>query len=402
MKPIARIANLPLSGALQHRSRSSAAAAAALLPPPACLLQQRGAIHSGAPKRANVVPVYGTGPPPEPPVPSSSQPVDSRIAERRKKADMLKRAQELRAASQGKPSAKDKKAGALKKRFWKDVHVKEVDGAYEIHLDTRALRHPTTKAKVRLPLSKPNLAHALAVEWDMLVSAQQATRQHLIPLTSLVCRAIDIAEDDAAHHHSATSDAAGQFAPVRTGIATILLRYLDTDSLLCWSPPPDPLSHGRNADGASLRELQERAAARVVGFLSAHVWPGVEFEPVLDEDSIMPRQQKPGVREVVQGWIMGLEPWELAGLERAVLAGKSLLSASRLVAEWSEGAAGVASLEGRQAGYGVEEAAKATSIEVDWQIGNWGEVEDTHDVEKVDLRRQLGSVILLVSGSSRK
>jgi ATP synthase F1 complex assembly factor 2 len=30
----------------------------------------------------------------------------------------------------------------------------------------------------------------------------------------------------------------------------------------------------------------------------------------------------------------------------------------------------------------------------------WGEVEDTHDVEKEDLRRQLGGVVLLVGGHS--
>jgi len=28
----------------------------------------------------------------------------------------------------------------------------------------------------------------------------------------------------------------------------------------------------------------------------------------------------------------------------------------------------------------------------------WGEVEDTHDVEKEDVKRQYGSVVLLVSG----
>jgi ATP synthase F1 complex assembly factor 2 len=46
----------------------------------------------------------------------------------------------------------------------------------------------------------------------------------------------------------------------------------------------------------------------------------------------------------------------------------------------------------------VEEAARASSLEVDYQTGMWGEVEDTHDVEKEDVRRQFGSVILLVSG----
>jgi len=126
---------------------------------------------------------------------------------------------------------------------------------------------------------------------------------------------------------------------------------------------------------------------------------------VLDGHSIVPRKQKAGVREVIQGWIMGLDAFELAGLERAVLAGKSLLGAARLVVEWSEGGARVqnkqteADSQTDPTRFGVEEAARAASLEVDWQTGRWGEVEDTHDVEKVDIRRQLGSVVLLVSGT---
>jgi ATP synthase F1 complex assembly factor 2 len=103
----------------------------------------------------------------------------------------------------------------------------------------------------------------------------------------------------------------------------------------------------------------------------------------------------------VQGWIETLTGYELAGLERATLAGKSLLAAARLVVEWSEEGAGQASSsvgKGTKK-FGVEEAARAVSLEVEWQTKKWGEVEDTHDVEKEDLRRQLGSAVLLVSGN---
>jgi ATP synthase F1 complex assembly factor 2 len=48
--------------------------------------------------------------------------------------------------------------------------------------------------------------------------------------------------------------------------------------------------------------------------------------------------------------------------------------------------------------FGIEEATRAANLETDFQTQMWGEVEDTHDVNKEDLRRQLGSVILLVSG----
>ena len=100
----------------------------------------------------------------------------------------------------------------------------------------------------------------------------------------------------------------------------------------------------------------------------------------------------------------GLPSWELVGLERAALAGKSLCVAARLVCEWSEylradmGEQGDGSGGGR---FGIEEAAEACSLEVRWQTGRWGEVEDTHDVEKEDMRRQFGSVVLIVSGTGK-
>ncbi|KAK1963953.1 ATP12 chaperone [Colletotrichum sublineola] len=341
-------------------------------------------------KPAEVAPVVGTGPPPEPPVPDvaaedRAAAARARVERRKKQAEMLKHAKTIRTTADAKAS----KPGALKRRFWNDVSVQEVAGALQVHLDSRPLRHPNTKEIIRLPVSKQHLASALAIEWDFITSAQQATKQHMIPLTSLTCRALDIAEDDAAS------------GTIRQSIATTLMRYLDTDSLLCWAPPAGSMDT-RNDAGESLRDVQKRTAEAVVGFLTARVWPGIEIHPVLDGHSIVPRAQAEGVRDVVQGWVMGLDPWELTGLERAVLAGKSLITAARLVVEWSEGSVGECRDPASSRKFGIEEAATASSLEVSWQTGSWGEVEDTHDVEKEDLKRQLGSVVLLVSGANHK
>ncbi|KAF8425939.1 hypothetical protein EV426DRAFT_594362 [Tirmania nivea] len=46
--------------------------------------------------------------------------------------------------------------------------------------------------------------------------------------------------------------------------------------------------------------------------------------------------------------------------------------------------------------WGIEEAAQAATLEVSWQTMQWGEVEDTHDVEKEDIRRGLGAGWCLV------
>lgn len=379
MKPSPRISLLALRDCLSRPSVSA-------------LPRQ---IHTNPSPRADVVPVYGTGPPPEPPTPTTGA-SDPRVTRRKRQAEMLKRAKDLRTAA-NKSSSSSRHSSPLKRRFWEHVHVVESgEGYLQICLDTRPIRHPTTKQPIRLPASKPHLAAAIALEWDLLTSAQQATKQHLIPLTSLACRAIDIGADDAS-----SSDGIGA---IRRGVVDGLMRYLDTDSLLCLAPPPDPnnpilQTSTRSDAGETLREVQERAAVETIAWLTSHVWPGIEIQPVLDGDSIVPKSQKPGVREVVQGWVTGLDHWELAGLERAVLASKSMLTAARLVAEWSEGDAGVGMKVGSDKKFGVEEAAQAASLEVEWQISRWGEVEDTHDVEKEDLRRQLGSAVLLVSGT---
>lgn len=89
-------------------------------------------------------------------------------------------------------------------------------------------------------------------------------------------------------------------------------------------------------------------------------------------------------------------------MERAVLAGKSLCVAARLIVEWSKVFNGPgSSLSDRisEKRFGIEDAAEACSLEVRWQTGRWGEVEDSHDVEREDLKRQFGSAVLLVGGT---
>merc|ERR1712000_220679 len=340
-------------------------------------------IHSTVAKAANVAPIVGTGPPPEAPaatVPSAYQHVERK----KRQAEMLRQAKDIR-------DGKDKKSAPLKKRFWTDVHVVEVDGALEVHLDKRPLRHPQTKEIMRLPLSKPNLAAALAIEWDHLTSAQEATRHHLIPLTSLICRAIDIQADDA-------DPVKGQ-PTIREKVTAMLLQYLDTDSMLCWAPPAGPYDL-KNDAGESLRDVQTETAKETLAFLTSKIWPGVTITPALDGHSIMPKSQSPETQAVVRSWISRLDAFEIAGLERGTLAGKSVLASARLVAEWSEGSANTGDALSGQL-FGAEEAVRATNLEVDWQAMQWGEVEDTYDVNKEDVTRQLASVILLVSGTGK-
>lgn len=272
--------------------------------------------------------------------------------------------------------------------YWSfgDLRANSILDGHQVLLDARPVRTPA-RTSLTVPPSKPHLAHAIALEWDLLTSAQQALKQHLIPLTSLAARAEDIVREDKE----------GQRA-TREDILRTVMRYLDTDTLLCWVPEKEAIEQ----DGIkleTLREKQERVAQEIIGFLNAKLWPGIDIKPSVDADSILPTSQPQVTKDVIREWVGNLDAYDLAALERGVLAGKSLLVAIRLVVEWSENFRHLQ--RPGQKRFGIEEAAEASSLEVRWQTEMWGEVEDTHDVEKEDLKRQLGSVVLLVSGERR-
>ncbi|KAL1642925.1 ATP synthase mitochondrial F1 complex assembly factor 2 [Diplodia intermedia] len=337
-------------------------------------------LHSSAPQHATPLPhPTAPGPPPDPPKPAAST-AEDRIARKRERAEQFQQSRNAK-ADPSKPGS------ALKKRFWTDVHVKQTSDGHQIFLDSRPVR-TASKNVLTIPPNKQQLAAAIALEWDLLLNAQQALKQHYIPLTSLTSRAIDIQAEDAAGDTT-----------IRAGIIQMLMRYLTTDTLLCWAPAenihdPKDLSEGAK----NLRQVQIQTAQPIINFLSTKLWPGVEIRPILEPDSIMPVPQPQNTVEVVKGWLSSLPAWELAGVERGVLASKSLLIASRLMAEWSPQFAHARESQPGGSRFGIEEAAEASSLEVAWQTGMWGEVEDTHDVDKEDLRRQLGSVVILVNG----
>lgn len=64
-------------------------------------------------------------------------------------------------------------------------------------LDKRPVR-TASKEILTLPPTKHALASGIALEWDLLTSAQQALKHHYIPLTSLSSRAVDIHNADLA------------------------------------------------------------------------------------------------------------------------------------------------------------------------------------------------------------
>ena len=79
-------------------------------------------LHTTPVKPAIVNPITASGPPPKAPIASADH-VDSRVARRRKQAELLKRGQDLRSIAAGSGGGT-----AKLKRFWNDVYVKHADG----------------------------------------------------------------------------------------------------------------------------------------------------------------------------------------------------------------------------------------------------------------------------------
>ncbi|KAG9016287.1 ATP synthase complex assembly protein atp12, partial [Tulasnella sp. 427] len=90
--------------------------------------------------------------------------------------------------------------------------------------------------------------------------------------------------------------------------------------------------------------------------------------------------QPPATKRILAAVIEDFDEWELAALERSVYSTKSFL-------------AGFALVKGHLS---VDDVANVAHVEVLSQIETWGEVEDSHDVDYRDIRRQLGSAACLL------
>jgi len=154
----------------------------------------------------------------------------------------------------------------------------------------------------------------------------------------------------------------------RAQVREALLKYLDTDTICFHQDYPD-----------ALVELQKKHWGPILSWAR----DALKIE-IHTFDSIFSTPQ-PAETSVKLDRIMSkFDPWQMAALERATYSSKSFLI-------------GLALVLGKIT---VEEAALASTVEVSSQIQRWGEVEDSHDVDHQDVRRQLASAACLLEGSS--
>ena len=243
------------------------------------------------------------------------------------------------------------KAEKTMSRFWKtvgiafrsreagDENAQHMGDHYEVQLDRRSLRTPGGSV-LRVPADRPLLACLVAQEWD---EQTQVLRPFSLPVTSLVSRAIDglTAPGDRAHAESQ------------------LLRYFDTDALCFHEPEPEVLAR-----------LQRERWEPLID------WVRQTYDVEIHTTEGLSVAQPPASRAKMAELLPPMSVLDLAAFERSVMTSKSFLLSLALV----------------NAHIDAEQAALAAEVEVASQASAWGAVDDSHDVDHAELRRQLASV----------
>ncbi|KAG8962674.1 ATP synthase complex assembly protein atp12 [Tulasnella sp. 419] len=269
-----------------------------------------------------------------------------RIAIQRGSSPLVLRFNSTNATSSGVPPITQmNRAETSMKRFWKTVGIQERNEHFVIALDKRALKTPGGNV-LEIPKNKPLAATLIAQEWE---NQEKLIKPYALPMTSLASRAIDGLRDES----------------TRAGVRAALLKYLDTDTICYHEDSPKALVRLQKEHWDPLLEWAQKEF-------------GVKINVI---DSLFGEGQPAPTRRILEAVIECFDEWELAAFERAVYSTKSFILALALV-------------KGRLT---AEQAAVASHVEVASQIETWGEVEDSHDVDHRDIRRQLGSVACLTA-----
>jgi len=210
------------------------------------------------------------------------------------------------------------------KRFYKQASVAQLDTGFAVELDGRAIKTP---AKATLTLPTQGLASAIAEEWG--VQGETLDLQAMT-LTRLANVALDRTPD------------------TRHDLADELARYAGTD-VTCYL-----------ADGPSeLRDRQEAA------WKPWREWAGQELGVVLvPVVGLMASPQPQASLDAAHAHALSLDDFRLTALTWAC----SLLGSAVLALAVERGA------------LSATDALKASLVDEDWQIEQWGEDEEALQV----------------------
>lgn len=262
------------------------------------------------------------------------------------------------------------------KKFWENVRVENSSKGIAIKLDDKCLKTPLGNDLV-VPLPKKLLAELIALEWKSLPNLK--IKPHQVPLTSIAARAIDLGTTKVSEEQKAKIGD-------REHINDLLLRYLDTDTLLIFSP-------NEEYEG-KLRQEQDRLYGPIISQIESYLG---QFTPsnesvklnFLDseKDGLRGNQQSPETTAAARKFLDSLDFWEFVAFEKAVLSSKSFICGVYTIKLLNQ--------EEKVLELELDNIIRACTLETIFQTERWGEVEDTHDVDKEDIRRNLTSAALL-------
>ncbi|KAG0027638.1 ATP synthase complex assembly protein atp12 [Podila clonocystis] len=230
------------------------------------------------------------------------------------------------------------------KRFWESAGIKEVGDRIAVTLDGRVLKTPAGN-QLTLPKDQRHLAIMIAGEWH---GQKALLKSHSLPMTSLVARAID----------SFIGNEQG-----RQETLNRLIKFLDTDSICYQQDFPD-----------SIVQAQEKHWTPILN------WAKEEYDlDIKVSQGITFVQQDEATKNRLREIVSSMSDIELS----ATLTAKSFLIGLAVVKRHLS----------------VEAAWTAAQLEVLDQIDRWGEVEDSHDVDREFVKSQLASARLANIGA---
>lgn len=289
------------------------------------------------------------------------------------------------------------------RKFWDkcDVYLNPNTNLYEIQLDGKTLRTPLG-FPLTVPKNKKQLAYLISHEWTNLPNI--SVKSSALPLTGLAARAIDLLKRNEIDEE--TNEQVKEVIAIKD-LKESLLRYLNTDTCLIFAGKKD-------CDG-KLRKRQEELYRPLIK----------EFQEFLTEfghkssrlpkndkivlqtldcetDGLRGNYQTQSTQDVVIEWMDQLDIYELIALEKSILTTKSFLCGASILRS------NVSDPERMHAVFqvnkdtqdkfwykNVEEIIEMGNLETILQTGEWGEVEDTHDVDQREWLRSLACAALV-------
>ncbi|ODV65379.1 ATP12-domain-containing protein [Hyphopichia burtonii NRRL Y-1933] len=292
-------------------------------------------------------------------------------------------------------------------KFWEtvDTEYNETTKQYDVKLDGKTLKTPLG-FPLSLPESKKEMAYLIGHEWANLPDLKIKTNS--LPLTSITARAIDLMSinKDGEPNNELISKV-GKLEDIKLN----LLRYFDTDTCLIFTTLEEYDGKLRSRQNELYLPLIEEFEDFFTKYAQSNepqkLLPSSDYKVKLnyldcETDGLRGNTQAITTQNIVLHWLNQLPIYDLVALEKAILTSKSFLCGISLLRSNAANPDNVKNLYQVNKSHpnshyfkSIDEIIELGNLESIFQTEEWGEVEDTHDVDKADWSRNLSSAALL-------